>query len=269
MWSSAACSNVGLVRKINEDAFLDQPQLSGDVGVWAVADGMGGHEAGDVASQTIVKDLGEMSAPESGQGLAELIMRTLQKSNQTLQQASAQHYRRKTIGSTVVVFATYQYQGMMIWAGDSRGYRLRGGKLVQLTRDHSHVQEMVDRGLISAAEAQQHPMSNVITRAIGSQNMTELEIKALALQVGDIYMLCSDGLSKLVSEEEIARCLSLGDNEACAQALIQSALDKGADDNVTAAVISIQAMDESNLNANTIPLDDVIDSVRNQGMASH
>lgn len=262
VWSSAAYTHVGRVRKINEDSFLELPHLSDEAGLWSVADGMGGHEAGDFASQTIVEKLRAITAPPSQDALLGSIRQALMQANQTLQMVSAKKYQRQTIGSTVVVFAVYRQHGSVIWAGDSRIYRLRGGQLQQLTHDHSHVQEMVDRGLISEQEAQHHPMSNVITRAVGSQNVLELDVASFPLQPGDTYMLCSDGLSKMLEEHEIARCLAQSNSYTSAQALIQAALERGADDNVTTAVVNIRASDEVDHTATTIPLDSLMEKLR-------
>ena len=262
VWSSAAYSHVGRVRKINEDSFLELPHLSEDIGLWSVADGMGGHEAGDVASQTIVEKLSAIEAPASQEALLDTIKQALIQANQALQKVSASRYRRQTIGSTVVVFAVFGQQGSIVWAGDSRIYRLRDGELKQLTHDHSHVQEMVDRGLISEQEADHHPMSNVITRAVGSQQELELDTATFALQAGDTYMLCSDGLSKMLEAQEIARCLSQANSYTSAQALIQAALERGADDNVTAAVVNIRSASEVDHTANTIPLDSLMEKLR-------
>ena len=262
VWSSAAYSHVGLVRKVNEDSFLELPHLSAQAGLWAVADGMGGHEAGDVASQTIVANLRAISTPDHQDTLVEAIKQALKQANQELQSASAKQYRRQTIGSTVVVLAVFGQQGMAIWAGDSRMYRFRDNKLELLTRDHSHVQEMVDRGLISAQEAQHHPYSNVITRAVGSQNVLELDTVSFQLQPGDVYMLCSDGLSKMLGEDEIIRCLAEANSHTSAQALIQAALEQGADDNVTTAVVNVRAAEDVDHTANTIPLDSLVEKLK-------
>lgn len=262
VWSSAAYSHVGLVRKVNEDSFLEQPQLGDNAGLWAVADGMGGHEAGDVASQTIVEKLRCIGRPSSEEVLIDAIKQALAQANEVLQSTAAQRYQRQTIGSTVVVFAAYRQKGIGIWAGDSRIYRLREGKLQQLTRDHSHVQEMVDRGLISEQEAHHHPMSNVITRAVGSQQVLELDQVSFPLQAGDIYMLCSDGLSKMIAEDEIARCLGQANSHNSVHALIQAALEQGADDNVTTAVINVRAAEDVDHTANTIPLDSLVEKLR-------
>jgi len=262
VWSSAGYSHVGRVRKINEDSFLEIPHLSEEAGLWSVADGMGGHEAGDLASQTIMAKLRTLNAPASEDALVAAIRQALLTANQELQTVSASRYRRQTIGSTVVVFALFHHNGIVIWAGDSRIYRLRDAQLQQLTHDHSHVQEMVDRGLINEQEAQKHPMSNVITRAVGSQKELELDSASFPLQPGDTYMLCSDGLSKMLSEEDIARCLAQANSHTSAQALIQTALERGADDNVTVTVVNIRSADEVDHDASTIPLEGLFEKLR-------
>lgn len=262
VWSSAAYSHVGLVRKVNEDSFMELPHLGEHAGIWAVADGMGGHEAGDVASQTIVGILKKLPVPDNPKQMVGTIKQALFQANTQLQQTSDQQYKRQTIGSTVVVLAAFDTQGFVIWAGDSRIYRYRNGQLEQMTHDHSHVQEMVDRGLLKPEEAEHHPYSNVITRAVGSNDDLELDDKSFELAAGDVFLLCSDGLSKMIERDEIIRCLAESNSHNSAQELIHAALDKGADDNVTVIVVNIRATDEVDDTANTIPVDSMVSKLK-------
>ncbi|MCB1778179.1 MAG: serine/threonine-protein phosphatase, partial [Candidatus Competibacteraceae bacterium] len=145
------------------------------------------------------------------------------------------------IGSTVVVLLAHEDQCACLWVGDSRIYRLRDGQLEQLTRDHSHVQELVDQGLLSPDEAHRHPLANVITRAVGSSDDLQIDEMTYELQAGDIFLLCSDGLNKAVSDEEIAHLLAHS-NDNCQEAVkafIHLALMRDASDNVTTVVVSI------------------------------
>lgn len=264
LWTSAAHSHVGKVRQINEDACLERPHL-GSGGLWAVADGMGGHAAGDVASRMVVEALRRVAAADSEEAFIDGVRRALERANSELQEQAIRQYQRRVIGSTVAVLLTYGENAICLWAGDSRIYRLRNHHLQQLTRDHSHVQELVDRGLLSQAEARSHPLANVITRAVGSQAELELDCERFPLAAGDVYLLCSDGLSKLVEDDEIARLLGASNSRNAVQSLIQAALERGADDNVTTVVVSIHEIDDVDANGNTIPLDALAARLRRQG----
>ncbi|MFO1425046.1 MAG: PP2C family serine/threonine-protein phosphatase [Candidatus Competibacteraceae bacterium] len=236
-WSSAGRSHVGMVRAINEDAYLALPER----GLWVVADGMGGHEAGDVASQMVIEALQQIEPPMSWPDFLEAVRESLRGVNQRLREESAQRYQHRTIGSTVVVLLAYETQCACLWVGDSRIYRLRDGQLRQLTRDHSHVQELVDQGLIAPENAHRHPLANVITRAVGSADELQIDEVAHPLQAGDLFLLCSDGLNKTVSDEEIARLLAHSEHncQEAVKAFIHLALMRDANDNVTTVVVNI------------------------------
>lgn len=256
-WSSAGRSHVGMVRAINEDACLAMPEL----GLWAVADGMGGHEAGDVASQMVVQALQEVTPTSNWEKFLDAVRTALHTVNRQLREESAQRYQHRTIGSTVVVLVAQGAQCACLWVGDSRIYRLRDGALQQLTRDHSHVQELVDQGLLTHEEAQRHPLANVITRAVGSADELQIDEITHALKVGDMFLLCSDGLNKTVADEEIASLLahSEHDSQEAVKAFIHLALMRDANDNVTTVVVNIEealedAGDGANLE-NPIPPD--------------
>ena len=162
-YTSAAVSDVGRVRSLNEDAYLSRP----DLGLWVVADGMGGHDAGDVASGMIVERLDKLQAPESARSFLNNVTGLLQGVNDELRQRAKAQGDNCVIGSTVVAFLVYGRHYACVWAGDSRIYRLHRGRLQRLTRDHSYVQELIDRGNLSPEEAASHPQANVITRAVG------------------------------------------------------------------------------------------------------
>jgi len=236
-WSSAGRSHVGMVRAINEDACLAMPEL----GLWAVADGMGGHEAGDIASQMIVEALQQTPIPPSWPDFVNSVQEALHEVNRRLRKESAQRYQHRTIGSTVVVLLAHEDHCACLWVGDSRIYRLRDGQLEQLTRDHSHVQELVEQGLLAPDEAHRHPLANVITRAVGSSDDLQIDEATHSLQVGDLFLLCSDGLNKTVSDEEITRLLAHSNHncQEAVKAFIHLALMRDASDNVTTVVVSI------------------------------
>jgi serine/threonine protein phosphatase PrpC len=226
-----------MVRAINEDACLAMPEL----GLWAVADGMGGHEAGDVASQMIVKTLQQTPLPHTWPDFLNSVREALHNVNRQLREESAQRYQNRTIGSTVVVLLAHENQCACLWVGDSRIYRLRDGELQQLTRDHSHVQELVDQGLLTSEEAHRHPLANVITRAVGSADDLQIDEVAHPLQAGDLFLLCSDGLNKTVPDEEIARLLAHSHHncQEAVKAFFHLALMRDANDNVTTVVVAI------------------------------
>lgn len=232
-WTSYAVSHVGTVRKINEDACLNRPGR----GCWAVADGMGGHSAGDVASRQIVEALDRVPADGGLSAIATALEDILRDVNANLIQL-AQDDEKHTVGSTVVALVIRGRYALCAWAGDSRIYRMRKGRLEQLTQDHAMVEDMVEAGLISRAEAESHPQANRITRAVGAMDELFLDMDIHVLQPGDRFLLCSDGLYKDVSSEELSRVLRRkGDT---AKAAVDLALEHGARDNVTVVTINIE-----------------------------
>jgi serine/threonine protein phosphatase Stp1 len=228
---SWATTHVGTVRSLNEDALVDRP----DIGLWAVADGAGGHAHGDVAANAVVEALEsippDLSATEVlaqvRQKMAETHAALLRTRNGAAPEISA---------STVVVLIARREHYACLWAGDSRCYLLRDGQLLQITRDHSLVQELVDTGAISPEDADSHPNANVITRAIGSQEDLDLDKVSNRLLPGDRFLLCSDGLCKTLTDADIATLL------ASAQPtlrLVEAALANQGRDNITAVAVEV------------------------------
>lgn len=229
-WQCAGASDVGKLRTVNEDAFLLLPEQQ----AWVVADGMGGHMAGDVASETIVEAFRGFSRARSLASVADDVEELLIMVNQRLRDLAESAGVPTTIGSTVVVLVAVGRIALLCWAGDSRIYRLRDGKLRQLTHDHSQVAEMVAQGLLPYEIAEEHPASNVITRAVGALDSLFVDMDYCDIRPGDRFLLCSDGLTKELPASLIADVLGRGQpvNEACRQ-LIDLTLDAGARDNVT------------------------------------
>jgi protein phosphatase len=231
-WVSAHVTDKGKVRSINEDALLDRA----DLGIWVVADGMGGHAAGDVASAMIVNELKSINPGDSLGAMARDVEQRLQYVNQQLVLESQRH-SGEIIGSTVVTLLTYQGYCIYQWAGDSRIYLYRRNRLKQLSRDHSQVEELIEQGIVTTEQAEQSPVANYITRAVGANEELELDAEIFEPCDGDLFLLCSDGLNKEVSDVEISQILgSCGFQEALEQ-LINLALERGARDNVTLVLV--------------------------------
>lgn len=230
-WTSAARTDIGLVRSRNEDAYLAQPQR----GLWAVADGMGGHAFGDLASRAVVDALASLPVPAALAELIESARMRLGQANETLRE-EARTRQVPVIGSTVAALLAFGDEAGCLWAGDSRIYLYRHGCLQQLTRDHSQFEALKARG-VELAQAAASP--NMITRAVGAADTVAFDVTTMTARDGDIFLLCSDGLSTPVEEAAIAAALAPGDCEAAAQALVAQALANGGRDNITAVVVRV------------------------------
>lgn len=237
-WSSATVTHTGKVRQVNEDACLALPEH----GLWVVADGMGGHEAGDVASQMIVDSLRDVGSHDNPADLLDEVEDRLLDVNVHLFEAGAMSHDARTIGSTVIALLALGRYSVIVWAGDSRAYRLRDGKLEQLSTDHSQVEEMVQTGELRREDAEDHPLANVITRAVGGNDELQLDIELCELRDGDRYLLCSDGLYKDLSDERLAELLRHEQPQAACDALLAAVLAGEATDNITGAVIDFRAV---------------------------
>lgn len=227
-WRSAGATHAGLVRRSNQDAWMTGP------GLFAVADGMGGHLHGDLASRLIVEELGRLGA--SGP----LSLR-IAEAEAAIRRARARlcavpGAAEDGSGSTVAILLVAGAEAALLWAGDSRIYRKRTGGLEQLTHDHSVVQQLLDAGALSRDEASIHPLRNRLTRAVGTSIEIELDQLRIEAEPGDRFLLCTDGLHGPVPEAEL-EAVSAGNPLAVAvEALIAAALARGARDNVTAVL---------------------------------
>jgi serine/threonine protein phosphatase PrpC len=233
MWVSEGATDVGTVRPLNEDSFLCQPEI----GLWTVADGMGGHDGGSVASQMIVERLSHLSTKINLDTFINDIENTITDTNSRLLEYSHLKLNGRIIGSTFVSFLIKGSVGVCLWAGDSRLYRFRHDKLSQLSKDHSHVAELVSQGLISEEEAKVHPEANIITRAVGTSDRLDIDVDVFDVRVGDIFLLCSDGLYNAVEDDEIIECLRETALDSSVNKLIQTALKNKASDNVSVVLI--------------------------------
>ena len=236
-WRSFACTDVGAVRKINEDSMLARPER----GLWAVADGMGGHSAGDRASQLVVARLDALEMPDALSQAIDAVDDALVASNTALRElAQAEH--KRTIGCTAAAMVIRGRHAAMLWTGDSRVYRHRPGEgLSQLTQDHAMVEQLVTQGVLTRAEAENHPQANLITRAVGAADVLFVDVELFELAPGDVLMICSDGLYKEVDNKEIGELLADESNEDAARALVDLALSRRARDNTTVIVVRIDA----------------------------
>jgi len=233
-----------MVRKLNEDSYLSHD----DVGLWVVADGMGGHQAGDLASQNVISALDYVTPCRDIGELLHATRQAIWEANAHLISLAGHYDKTRRPGSTVAVLLINDDDAAVVWAGDSRIYRLRHGQVEQITRDHSHVQELVDQQLIRPEEAESHPVANVITRAVGIEEPLELDVLHFDIQDGDRFLLCSDGLSRLVSLEEIQNLLQTQELEESVQSLLHTALVRGAPDNVTIITVLCSEADDQKTN---------------------
>jgi serine/threonine protein phosphatase PrpC len=223
VYTSVARTHVGLRRQINEDRVLDCPER----GIWAIADGMGGHRGGDVAAEIVIGALrestGAMADPQS-------VEAALQRANQRIRDHALS--AGGVIGSTVVVLHVVDDRACLLWVGDSRGYRIRTHRLEQLTRDHSLVQELVDAGAITDEAAASHPQANVVTRALGVDADLAIEQVSFRILPGDMLLLCSDGLSRSLEDNVADR-----PDAALADQLLENALRRDGSDNISFVVV--------------------------------
>ena len=242
-WVSASATHVGHVRQVNEDALLERE----DFPLWAVADGMGGHHAGDVASSKVVECLNELEAqsdPIPLSTLVDTVEDQIIAANDELVNLAKEHKDNRTIGTTIVTLIAANDQCAVLWAGDSRAYRCRNNETVQLTRDHSQVEEMVQQGLLMPEEAELHPASNVITRAVGASEKIYVDVDIAEIQPGDTYLLCSDGLNKHIPDSEINELLQLPSVNEISQKLVETTLNRGAIDNVTVVIVRAEPVND-------------------------
>jgi protein phosphatase len=246
----AAKTDLGRVRENNEDKFdwwepEDAALLAARGRLYAVADGMGGHAAGQIAAEMALKEIGE-SYFAGTRGTPEVALkRAIVKANAQGFDTARAIPSRKGMGCTVVLLAVVGADAVVAWAGDSRVYRVRNGTAEQLTEDHSWVHEQVRAGALTEEDAERSPYRNVITRCLGPEPAVTPETRREALQAGDSLLLCSDGLTGLVRDAEIAAVVAAGPPSFACRELIDRANNGGGPDNVTAAIVRIDGDAES------------------------
>jgi protein phosphatase len=226
-FQTGAATHVGNVRSRNEDGLLARPEI----GLWAVADGMGGHNAGDLASATVIDALQSIDYPNSAAELLVQCEQQIARANSALVEIG--HKRGSVVGTTVAVLLVHDRHFACIWAGDSRIYLVRDRAIALYSRDHTEAQDLVAEGRLTPSEARTWPRRNVITRAVGAREALELEISNGTLQAGDVFVLCSDGLTNHVEDHEILAAVAAHAPQHACEALVDLTLLRGATDNVT------------------------------------
>ena len=234
LWDGAATA-IGRVRRVNEDSYLTSPP------VYAVADGMGGHGSGDVASALAIDALaaGARLHPLS----ADAVIAALYEANRIIVEATAERAEAGGMGTTITGLALIETGGgghlMVFNIGDSRVYRVAGGRLDQITVDHSEAQELVVAGHLTRDQARTYPRRNIITRALGSDPPPAPDHWLLPAIAGDRYLLCSDGLFSELTDDQILSLLTPGDPQLAADTLVAAANDAGGRDNITVIVVDV------------------------------
>ena len=230
-WRSWAVTDTGKRRQHNEDSLLDRPEA----GLWVVADGMGGHKAGDIASQLIVNSLKNLAPIKPLEDYIKEVESCLQNVNSQLRQLASKEYSNHLVGSTVVGLICEAQWCAFLWAGDSRLYRFRNNQLQQLTQDHCAT---VDESSYGWSVKN----SNTITRAIGADDLLDLDIEIIEVLKGDIFLLSSDGLDKEMAFKEVEHIMQTSECQDMANTLINEALARGARDNVTVIVVTAETV---------------------------
>jgi protein phosphatase/serine/threonine-protein phosphatase Stp1 len=230
----SARTHVGKVRRVNEDSILALP----DQGIWVVADGMGGHEAGDFASQTVTETVATIPPDLPPADLMRELRGAILRANAAIHTAARTRFHGP-VGATVVALILTETHFAVFWAGDSRAYLLRDGAIAMLTADHSVVGEFVAAGQMTWDEAEAHPHSNAITRAVGVEETLMLDKVRGEVAPGDRFLLCSDGLTKYAGFARLQALLAGAPIETVADRLIEHALAGGGGDNVSVIVVDV------------------------------
>lgn len=233
-FEAAALSHVGCLREENQDDFL----VRTDIGIWAVADGVGGLADGRLASRTLVERLGRIRPAPATSGLLSQVRDLSNEANRAL----IDHARRhgSPLGSTLVALLSTGSGYSCLWAGDSRCYLIRDGRIDRISEDHTEAGELVRRGVLSPREALTWPRRHVITRAIGVEDEVRLDLREGELAENDVFLLCSDGLTTHLSDDEILGEVRGRSLAAACQALIDRTLQRGASDNVTVVLVGVR-----------------------------
>ena len=263
-----ARTDTGHQRATNEDSHLERAP------VFAVADGMGGAQAGEVASQLAIERFAHEFAHQDGEDATVRLVRAARDANTAIHELSQSDARRAGMGTTLTAAYVGGDQVFVAHVGDSRAYRLRDGELARITEDHSLVEELLRQGRLTAEEAEEHPQRSIITRALGPEPDVDVDTFAVDAQDGDVYLLCSDGLSSMLSEQAVAEILRANPElPAAADGLVAAALAAGGRDNVTVVLFRIESVGATVSRPpaeppETVEQDTVVDAPMEQDAAS-
>jgi len=249
----AARTDVGMIRSGNEDSY--HAEVNGFRGLYIVADGMGGHAAGEVASemavQIVKRELADLRELESDDARRR-VQDSLKRANRAIHDRTITEVDKQGMGTTASVLLMNARYFLIGQVGDSRVYRLRDGALSQITKDHSYVQEQVDAGFLTPEQARYHPYSNVITRCVGASPDVEPDAYTGDVRVGDLFLVASDGLTGMVDDRRLAQLLvNRHTPERKVHNLIAEANGRGGLDNITAIVIEVANLDDGQMNQKT------------------
>jgi len=241
----AARTDVGLIRSGNEDNYLMVPER----GTFIVADGMGGHAAGEVASEMavsiIARDLGSFRGLGTEEAAARMVQ-AIRDANAAIYERTLSEHDKRGMGTTATVLVLHANRYLVGQVGDSRGYLMRDGVFHQLTKDHSYVQEQVDAGYLTPEQARTHPYANVITRCVGASGDVTPDLFSGVVRAGDIFLLASDGLTGMLEDDVLAAILrSDGTPEKWVDRLVAEANRRGGLDNITALIVQVDSVDEA------------------------
>ncbi|VVT24536.1 conserved hypothetical protein [Sphingomonas sp. EC-HK361] len=227
--TSGALTHVGLVRQVNEDRLLDRP----DRGLWAVADGMGGHGGGDLAATRAMEAL--QAAADAPEITCASVRAAIDTANATIVAENARTGGQS--GATIVALRIEGSSADILWAGDSRAYRIRAGRAEQISHDHSVVQDLVDAGLIAAEDAERHPRAHVVTRALGVGPAVDIAHRHVDVLPGDRFLLCSDGFSRSLPLADLAREVTRPGQTG--RELLRRAVERDGSDNVSLVLVTV------------------------------
>ncbi len=219
-YRASSLSHEGRQRPRNEDSVLVHPSGA----LWAVADGMGGHRHGDFASQTAVAELARIQISGDVETDAERILRAVWSANREIFQRSERE--RATVGTTLAALYAFEGRCVCFWVGDSRIYRIRDGAIQRLTDDHTHLRYLIESGQIGPEQAKTHPMRHVLARALGAERQVRVETKLHDVEPDDVYVICSDGLTVVVPDDEILRAVVGGPIGGASERLVELSLSR-------------------------------------------
>jgi serine/threonine protein phosphatase PrpC len=240
--SAYGLSDIGLIRQNNEDFWAQMP----DEHFFVLADGMGGHQAGEVAAREAVENLCSIfkhlitSSDQSFETAQKIIYKAIRRVNEIVYQLGYQQQELKGMGTTLCCVLIHPDGLIYGHVGDSRIYRLQGNKLEQLTQDHSLLRELINLGQLDENRANEFLYKNIITRAIGTEPIVEPTIQTTSFSVGDIILMCTDGLTDLLSHDEIQKIILSSEEQDIAKKLIKAAKQRGGHDNITVVVVKVQ-----------------------------